>query len=98
LGSEPVPFFNGLLTLPASLLKSQDWGVFFGANQDGRVVLSDGEPLNPFGELWRLRTWENSEAVFRDFAVSPRMLPVPDPCTLALLAAGAGVFLRRRRG
>ena len=40
------------LTVPASLLKGQGWGVFFGANQDGRVVLSHHEPLNPSRDLW----------------------------------------------
>jgi len=85
------------LTLPASLLKGQGWGVFFGANLDGRVVPCYGEPLNPSGDLWGLRTWGNSKAVFRDYAVGPRASSVPDPCTLALLATGSAVFLRRRR-
>ena len=99
------------VSLSSSLLKGEAWGVDpndsrafgFEAVEDGvrvsqgRVVPSYGECLDPSAELWGLGSWGDSEAMLRDSAVGPRVLPVPDPCTVLLLATGSVVFLRRQR-
>ncbi len=95
-----------LVAVPADLdrgsfhnFRFKMWDRGFRAFQEANLVLAYDGPLPPSGDLLGLRTWSNSEAVFRDLTVGrpPSAAPVPESCTMLLMLAGVGLLGWQRR-
>ncbi len=84
--TSPRPFAGSQFTLAqgAHISSQPNALMFFGQVEGHRIFLSDADILVQ-AELLR----------FNNTSVSPTS--VPEPVTMALLAAGAGVYVRRRR-